>query len=127
LLNRYFSAPSASRALPAALVLALGVCACGDGEAERGPQGPASVTIAWNSNHESSVNRAGGGYEVSISGRPAIDVPYTSGAAAPTSTTLTLASGTYSVTVRAYGALDAQGGTGRNASAASQVLTVSVQ
>jgi hypothetical protein len=82
------------------------------------------VTIGWNASRESNVNRPGGGYEVAISGMKPIDVPYVSGTAAPTSTTVTLPSGSFSITVRAYGALDAEGGTTRSYSSASQVLTV---
>ena len=84
--------------------------------------GPATVTISWDANRESGVNRAGGGYQVSVSGQPTRDVPYASGSAAPTSTVFTLSSGTYTVSVRAYAALDAQGGTTRTFSAASQSL-----
>lgn len=86
--------------------------------------GPAAVTIAWTPSREASVNRPGGGYEVAISGLEPIDVPYAAGPAAPTSTTVTLASGSHAVTVRAYGALDADGGHRRTFSAASQVLAV---
>jgi hypothetical protein len=70
------------------------------------------------------VNRAGGGYEVSLSGQSIRDVPYTSGSAAPTSTVCTLAAGTYTASVRAYAALDAQGSTTRTYSAASITTVV---
>lgn len=109
------------------MLLAAGLVACGGGggsEADSAPAGPAAVTLAWNASREANVNGPGGGYEVAISGLAPIDVPYVSGPAAPTSTTVTLPSGTFSVTVRAYGALDAQGGTTRTYSAASQILTV---
>ena len=113
------------RRLAALFAAALAACGGGGGSpADSAPLGPAAVTIAWNASRESSVNRPGGGYEVAISGMDAIDVPYVSGPSAPTSTTLTLQSGSYSVTVRAYGALDAQGGTTRTYSGASQVLPV---
>ena len=110
-----------------AALLAAGLVACGGGggsEADSVPVGPAATTISWNASREASVNRPGGGYEVAISGMAPIDVPYISGASAPTSTTLTLQSGSYAIMVRAYGALDAQGGTTRTYSGASQVLTV---
>lgn len=68
------------------------------------------MTLNWNAAHESGVNRPGGGYQVSISGQPTIDVPYTSGPAAPTTTDTSLLTGVYTVTVRAYAALDAAGG-----------------
>lgn len=85
-----------------------------------------SVTIRWTANRESGVNSVGGGYKVFISGRPEIDVPYTSGAAAPTSATVPLATGTYTVTIRAYAALDAAGGTSGSLSAPSAPLAVTV-
>jgi len=108
-------------------LLIAGLVGCGGGgggEADNAPMGPAAVTIAWAPSREASVNRPGGGYEVAIGGLEPIDVPYASGTAAPTSTTVTLPSGTHAVTVRAYGALDATGGTTRTFSAASQVLAV---
>lgn len=111
-----------------AALLAAGLVACGGGgggsEADSAPTGPAAVTLAWGASREASVNRPGGGYEVAISGLAPIDVPYVSGPAAPTSTTVTLPSGSYLVTVRAYGALDAQGGNTRTYSGASQALSV---
>lgn len=116
----------AGRGLAALFAAALVGCGGGGGGApgDNAPVGPAAVTIAWNASRESSVNRPGGGYEVAISGMKAIDVPYASGSAAPTSTTVTLPSGSFSITVRAYGAIDAQGGTTRTYSGASQVLAV---
>jgi hypothetical protein len=84
------------------------------------------VTINWAPNRESGVNKAGGGYQVSISGQPTINVPYASGSAAPTSATARLPTGTYAVTVRAYAALDAQGGTTGTMSAPSQSIMVTV-
>jgi hypothetical protein len=85
-----------------------------------------SVTLTWASNHERGVNSAGGGYQVSISGQPTIDVPFTSGSTAPTSTTVLLNTGTYTVRVRAYAALDAQGGSTGSLSAPSTPITVNV-
>lgn len=110
------------------VLLALGLPACGGGGGDGSPPAPVpvQVTIAWEANRESAVNRAGGGYEVSISGHQPRDVPYESGPAAPTAITTELTMGTYTVTVRAYSALDAQGGNTRNFSAPSPVLTVNV-
>jgi hypothetical protein len=88
------------------------------------PSGPATVTLSWNANRESGVNRAGGGYEVSLSGQPTRDLPYASGSAAPTSTVYTLPTGTYTASVRAYAALDAQGVANRTYSTASTFLVV---
>jgi hypothetical protein len=85
-----------------------------------------SVTLTWAPNRESGVNSGGGGYQVSISGQPTINVPYTSGSTAPTSTTVLLNTGTYTVTVRAYAALDAQGGSAGSFSVASAPSTIIV-
>jgi hypothetical protein len=109
------------------VLLAAGLSACGGGGGGSSP--PArSVALAWEANRESGVNAKGGGYRVSISGQPTVDVPYTSGSAAPTSTTVSLQPGSYTVTVLAYAALDAQGGvTGSGSvSAPSQSITVNV-
>jgi len=87
-----------------------------------------SVTLAWAANHETGVNSTGGGYHVSITGKPTIDVPWVSGPTAPTSAMTTLQTGTYTVTVTAFAALDAPGappGSG-SVSAPSQALTVNV-
>ena len=117
----------ASRFLPYSFVvagLALVLSSCG-GESSRWPT-PHQVTVAWAPNHEKGVNSTGGGYQVTISGQPTFNVPYVSGPTAPTSTITTLLTGTYSVTVRAYAALDAQGGSTGNISAPSQSLIVKV-
>src|SRR5688572_33028799 len=112
----------------AGLLVAIGLAACGGGgggsDAPAPTPTPATVTISWNANRESGVNRAGGGYEISVTGQPARDVPYVSGSAAPTSTIFTLPTGTYTASVRAYAALDAQGGTTRTYSTASTHLVV---
>lgn len=84
------------------------------------------LTFTWTPNRESGVNQASGGYQVSIGGQPTINVPYVSGPTAPTSATTRLPPGTYTVTVRAYAALDAQGGSAGSLSAPSQPLTVTV-
>jgi hypothetical protein len=118
--------------MPALLLLALlatfhlscgGGGSGGDGTA---PPSVYSVTFNWAPNHEHGVNSAGGGYRVSISGQPTIDVPYVSGLTAPTSTTASLPEGSYTVSVAAYAALDPQGGTTGNTSAPSQPITVNV-
>ena len=101
---------------------------CGGGSDGSSPQ-PATihtVTLAWAPNHEKGVNSAGGGYQVAISGQPTIDVPFTSGTTAPTSTVTTLQTGIYTVTVSAYAVLDAQGGGTGSLSAPSQPFTVVV-
>src|SRR5882762_7453094 len=114
--------------LEAVVLIALAYLAgCGGGGGGGSSPPPVtnhSVTLAWVANHEKGVNSAGGGYQVSISGQPTINVPYTSGPTAPTSAVTNLQVGTYTVTVRAYAALDAQGGNGPSFSAPSQPLTV---
>jgi hypothetical protein len=116
------------------LLCSLALAACGGGGGEGGggddpgtqpPPESRTVTLTWDANRESGVNRPGGGYEVSIAGQPVKDVPYTSGPTAPTSTTSQLPPGTYVISVRAYAGLDPQGGNNRNFSA-SQGFTLNV-
>ena len=87
---------------------------------------PRTVVVSWAANREQGVNSGGGGYQVTISGRPSINVPYVSGTEAPTTVTAVLPPGTYVVNVRAFAALDAQGGSGTTFSAASQSTVVVV-
>lgn len=113
----------------AALLMAAGWiagCGGGGGGGSSTPPGPRSVSISWAPNHESGVNRAGGGYRVSITGQPTVNLPYTSGPAAPTSTSVILPQGIYTVTVTAFAALDAQGGSAGSVSAPSQAVVVNV-
>jgi hypothetical protein len=117
-----------SRFLPywlvvAGLVVVLSNCG-GEGIAWSGPR---QVTLVWVPNHEKGVNSAGGGYQVSISGQPTISVPYVSGPTAPTSIAITLPKGTYTATVSAFAALDAQGGSAGSLSAPSLSLVVNVR
>jgi len=117
-----------ARFIAAAVFLAAGLAACGGGGAESSspPVTTHSVALAWEPNRESGVNRAGGGYQVSVSGQPMIIVPYTAGPAAPTTTTVSLKTGSYTVAVRAFAALDPQGGDTGSLSAPSQPLTLIV-
>jgi hypothetical protein len=85
------------------------------------------VTISWAQNRETGVNKAGGGYLIDINTQTPIEVPYVSGSAAPTSYTLTLQPGSYTITVVAYAALDAQGGTTRTPSKPSSSFPLTVQ
>jgi hypothetical protein len=85
------------------------------------------VTISWAQNRETGVNKAGGGYLVGINTQTPIEVPYVSGSAAPTSYTLTLQPGSYTITVVAYAALDAQGGATRSLSKPSTAYPLTVQ
>ncbi len=99
----------------------------GDGESGAPPGTNRTVTLAWAPNHETGVNSTGGGYQVAISGQPALNVPFTSGLAAPTYTVTTLQTGTYTVTVSAFAALDEQGGGTGSLSEPSQPFTVIVR
>ena len=85
-----------------------------------------AVTISWASNVETAVNSLGGGYTVNIGTQPPINVPYVSGLLAPTFTTVSLSTGTYTVSVVAYSALNPPGGTSGSTSAPSAPLTVIV-
>ena len=112
-------------------IAALAVSACGGGGGGGGTTHAStlhSVTLAWTPNRETGVNKAGGGYYVSISGQSSpINVPFNAASGVtPTSTTVPLYTGTYTVTVSAYAALDAQGGTTGSVSASSVPLTVNV-
>lgn len=115
--------------LVAASLLVVVVSGCGGGGGDGGsssPPGNHTVTLAWAANHEKGVNSAGGGYQVAISGQPTINVPFTAGLTAPTSTVTTLWTGTYTVTVSAFAALDAQGGSSGSLSEPSQPFTLIV-
>lgn len=97
--------------------LALGLAACGGGGGGTGGSAPPatvlhSVILSWQANRESGVNSTGGGYLVSISGHSGpINVLFNAASGVtPTTTTTSLYTGTYTATVRAYAALDAQGG-----------------
>jgi len=116
--------------LAAVVLIALAQLAgCGGGGGGGSSPPPVTnhtVTLAWAPNHEKGVNSAGGGYQVSMSGQPTINVPYVSGPTAPTSTVTTLSTGTYTATVRGYATLDAQGGSAGSFSAPSQSIIVNV-
>lgn len=96
----------------------------------------ATIKISWNSNPETAVNRTDGGYKVyyssnsgfaiSDSGVTQVDVPYSSGVTAPTSTQLQLFSGTYYIRIIAYSALDAPGTSGGSVSTATPQTTLVV-
>ncbi len=108
-------------------MVVLSSCGSGDGASGAPPGTNRTVTLAWAPNHETGVNSAGGGYQVAISGQPTLNVPFTSGPAAPTSTVTTLQTGTYTVIVSAFAALDEQGGGTGSLSEPSQPLTVIVR
>lgn len=114
------------RNLAGSVFLMVALSACGGGGGSATASTIHSVSLSWAANHETGVNSAGGGYQVLVNGRVAATIPYASGSFAPTSTTLSLATGTYSVSVRAYAALDSTGGSSGNYSVASQPILVSV-
>lgn len=115
---------SYAAALSAVLALVLSGCGGGGGGADT--KAVRSVTISWQANRETAVNQTGGGYIVNVSGQAPIAVPYVAGASAPTSTTLSLPTGTYSATVTAYSALNPPGGRGGSQSLPSTTVTINV-
>ncbi len=110
-----------------ALLAAAVLSACGGGTAS-GPKTITShvVTLTWTASDQSGVNSAGGGYQVLVNNNVVATIPYVSGSTAPTSAKLTLTTGIYMLAVRAYAALDAQGGNSGSYSAPSQVLMITV-
>lgn len=110
----------------AVIASALFLSACGGGGSSSPPPPTRPVNISWAPNLEAAVNRAGGGYTVAISGQSPINVPYVSGAAAPTSTSARLTAGTYSVTVTAYSALVPPGSSTGSKSLPSAAFSFSV-
>jgi hypothetical protein len=120
--------PAYRLAVAALFALVLSSCGGGgEGGSSTAPETNHAVTLAWAPNHEKGVNSAGGGYRVAISGQPTIEVPFAFGLAAPTSIVTTLRTGSYTVTVSAFAALDAQGGSTGSLSEPSPPLTVIVR
>ncbi|MFP3874856.1 MAG: hypothetical protein ACLFV1_10415 [Thiohalophilus sp.] len=96
------------------LLLALIIAGCSKGG---GGNSTSTVVVSWDANREAGVNDTDGGYRVyhsTTSGfriedaDEVVDVPHDSGTT-PTSTTLTLSSGTHYIKVVAYSALNPQG------------------
>lgn len=89
----------------------------GGGDGVSPPSVSRSVQVSWAANHETEVNKAGGGYRVYSSRTPGfdiamanvVDVPYSSGATAPTSTVITLSTGNNFIKVVAYSAMNPGG------------------
>jgi hypothetical protein len=92
---------------------------CGNSKESDQPDLPGTeytVTISWDENHETLVNRLGGGYivycckdsnfTVDDSGVVICEVPCQNGSSSPTSTKVTLESGTWYIKVVAYIELD---------------------
>jgi hypothetical protein len=100
----------------AALLFALFIAGCGGGGGGA-PSVSVSVQVSWNANREAAVNRPGGGYRVyhsrssgfDIATASFVDVPYSSGATAPTTASLTLSSGDNFIRVVAYSDLNPNG------------------
>ena len=129
--------PSVTLVLVALILGAFG-CGGGGGSSSPPPAPPTvsqnkNVLISWSANNEIKVNTTGGGYRVYVSatanfnigdaGVAVVNMPYVSGAAAPTSTTVLLASGTYYTKVLAYSVFPAGQ---NNTSALSSEISVSV-
>jgi hypothetical protein len=83
------------------------------------PVGTRTITLNWSPNRETLVNSTGGGYRVyydvnpTLTGStPNIDVPYVSGANAPTTTQITnIGKARYYIHVIAYSSLNPTGST----------------
>ncbi len=93
------------------------------------------VSISWNASKSKAVNSAGGGYRVYYADSPGVntstasyvDVPYVSGATAPTSASIgSQFTGKHYVKVVAYSALNPVGSNSGSTSAASSELAVVV-
>lgn len=87
--------------------ISLTLSGCGGGSGGPPPPTPTAhvVNLSWAANKETAVNSSGGGYQVAISGQPAIDVPFPYAASGPAAVA-TLMSGSYNVTVSAYSAMN---------------------
>jgi hypothetical protein len=117
------------------LFMGLALGGCGGGSTISCKTTACSVTVSWAANREAAVNSSGGGYTLYYSNTPgfnltdsgvtSVPVPF-NGTATPTSTTLSLFSGTYYFKVVAYSALNPPGGSGGSTSApsAQQSLTL---
>ena len=98
----------------------------GGGDSSPPPVTVHAVTISWAPNRETVVNSLGGGYIVNIDTQIPINVPYVSGLLAPTFTTVSLSTGTYTMSVVAYSALNPPGGISGSTSAPSAPITLIV-
>jgi hypothetical protein len=97
--------------------------------------GTYNILVSWAANREKAVNSTGGGYKVyyslstpvNTSTASSVDVPYVTGATAPTSRTITgLSCGSWHFRVIAYSALHPSGSTSTSRSADSSEVTVTV-
>jgi hypothetical protein len=94
-----------------------------------------NILVSWAASHASSVNKAGGGYRVyyslnsgfSTSGALYVDVPYVSGATAPTSASIpNVGDGKYYIKIVAYSSLVGPSGGTESASGTSVETSVTV-
>lgn len=118
------------------VVLSVLLAGCGGGGGGGGSPPPPSppptlhsVSLSWQANREAAVNSAGGGYLLSISGQAPINCPfsgYVPPCTSPTSVQVSLYTGSYTVTVAAYSAVNGPGSTTGSRSAPSVPLTVVV-
>lgn len=93
-----------------------------------------NIRLSWDANLETAVQRAGGGYKVYYSavsgfnpgdgGVTEIDVPYVSGALAPTSIVAPFDPGIYYLRIAAYSLLNPPGAAGGSTSTASPQITL---
>ena len=105
-----------------AAALLAAACGGGGGGGGGGSGTIQTVVVSWTANPDTAVNRAGGGYRVyysTINGfsitdpsASVVDVPYSSGAQSPTTTTLQLSSGVHYFRVVAYSSLNRPGSSG---------------
>ncbi|MGD8484903.1 MAG: hypothetical protein PVJ63_00415 [Thioalkalispiraceae bacterium] len=99
------------------LLVANTLFSCGGGGGGSSGSTARTITVSWDANHEPEVHQPGGGYRVYYSqtqgfaltdpGVTMVDLPYQSGATAPTSITLKLGSGEYYLKLVAYSAFPA--------------------
>lgn len=97
--------------------------------------GTFKAKITWSANHESAVNRTGGGYKIyysktsgfSICSADYAKVSYSSGSSSPTQVTIcNLDATTYYFKVVAFSSLNAYGATGGSSSQASTETSVTL-
>ncbi|BAU50255.1 hypothetical protein SVA_3721 [Sulfurifustis variabilis] len=90
----------------------------GGGDPSLAVAGVGNVRVSWAPNRETAVNGPGGGYRVYHAPSPdfaldgaegVVDVPYASGARAPTAAILSLPSGTHYLKVVAYSTINPTG------------------
>ena len=94
--------------------------------------GGPTVQVSWAANREAAVNKSGGGYRVyysktqgfDVAGASSVNVPFQSGTAAPTSTKLSLSSGTYYIKVVAYSSLVGPSGAASTSAPSTEISVV---